>query len=64
MSFEHIYMSRTRTGRFTPAWGYAHAHNGRSVCHYCSVAWLPERQIARLNEAEAASFSDYIESYE
>ncbi len=62
MSFEHIYMSRTNVGRFAPREGcYAHAHWGRSVCSYCSGAWLPDRQIARLNEAEAMSLADYID---
>jgi hypothetical protein len=56
-------MSRTNVGRFTPPEDcYAHAHIGRSVCRICTEAWLPHRQIARLNEAEAMSIADYIDS--
>ena len=62
MSFEHLYMSRTRTNKARPYWAQAPCHYARSTCHVCAGAWLPERQIARLNEAEAMSFADYIEA--
>ena len=55
-------MARTRTGRYAPSWGYAHAHWGRARCSYCSWGWYPEAREARLNEAASASLEDYIES--
>lgn len=62
MYYAHTYMSRTRTNKARPYWAQAHSHYGRSTCHCCAGAWLPERQIARLNEAAAMSFADYIEA--
>ena len=55
--FLHLFtMSRTITHEL------AHRHHGRSVCHYCAGAWLPERQNTRLNESTAMSLADYIDS--
>ena len=55
-------MARTRTGRYAPSYGYAHAHWGRARCSYCSGGWYPEAREARLNERTAASLADYVES--
>ena len=55
-------MARTRTGRYAPTYGCAHAHYGRSTCHYCAGAWYPEGREARLNERASASLADYISS--
>ena len=40
----------------------SHRHCGRSKCHYCADAYLPQGQIARLNENAAVSVADYISS--
>ena len=56
-------MSRTNiSAKAQAADACAHRHYGRSRCHVCSGAWIVERRIARLNEAEAMSFADYIDS--